>query len=95
MQRAINFFTPMSTFTSAPEKTDRPVDPAVLFSGICLAALLVAILTGVQGFKHLRQNLKCLSWPDVVPAIHVFLNSAPRRGRPAPGYAKASPGFRC
>jgi hypothetical protein len=49
MQRAISFFTPMSTFAAASEKTDRSVDPAVLFSGICLAAFLVAILTGVQG----------------------------------------------
>jgi hypothetical protein len=49
MQRAINFFTPISTFTPASEKTDRSLDPAVLFSGICLAAFLVAIITGVQG----------------------------------------------
>ena len=49
MSRAVLFFTPVKTFTASSEKSDRSLDPAVLFCGIYVAAFLVAVLTGQQG----------------------------------------------
>jgi hypothetical protein len=49
MPRAIPFFIPISTYTPASEKSDSSLDPILLFGGICLAALMIAVFTGVQG----------------------------------------------
>lgn len=49
MSRAAQIFAPASAFTSVSEKSDSTLDPKLLFSGICFLALLVAMLTGVQG----------------------------------------------
>ena len=49
MSRTAHIFAPASAFTSASEKSGRTLDPRLLFSGICFFALVVAILTGVQG----------------------------------------------
>jgi hypothetical protein len=49
MSRAAHIFAPASAFTSSSEKSDSTLDPAVLFSGICFFALLVAMVTGEQG----------------------------------------------
>jgi hypothetical protein len=49
MSRATHIFAPASAFTSASEKSGSALDPRLLFSGICFLALLIAMLTGVQG----------------------------------------------
>jgi len=49
MPRAAYIFSPTSIFTAASEKSDKPLDPRLLFCGICLVAFLIAIITGVQG----------------------------------------------
>jgi hypothetical protein len=49
MPRAIHFFAPTSTFTASSEKSTSTLDPAVLFSGICFLAFVIAMLTGQQG----------------------------------------------
>jgi len=48
MSRAIHFFAPTSAFTASSEKAST-LDPIVLFSGICILALVIAMLTGQQG----------------------------------------------
>jgi hypothetical protein len=50
MPRAAQIAVAMPTYEASLEKSDqRPLDPIVLFGGIGLMALLIAILTGVQG----------------------------------------------
>jgi hypothetical protein len=49
MSRAIHFFLPSSAFTASSKKAASTLDPIVLFSGICLLALVIAMLTGQQG----------------------------------------------
>jgi hypothetical protein len=49
MSRAAHIVAPTSAFTSSSTKSDRTLDPRVLFGGICLLALVIAMLTGVQG----------------------------------------------
>jgi hypothetical protein len=49
MSRAAHIFAPISAFTSSSEKSDTALDPILLFGGICFLALLIAMLTGVQG----------------------------------------------
>jgi hypothetical protein len=50
MPKAAHVFAPMSAFTAPSEKSDdSPLDPILLFGGIGVLVLLIAILTGVQG----------------------------------------------
>jgi hypothetical protein len=50
MPKAAHIFAPMSAFTAPSEKSDdNPLDPILLFGGIGVLVLLIAILTGVQG----------------------------------------------
>jgi hypothetical protein len=49
MSRAIHIFAPTSAFTSSSEKSNSTLDPKMLFAGICFLALVIAMLTGVQG----------------------------------------------
>jgi hypothetical protein len=49
MSRTAHIFAPTSALTSASKKSDSTLDPKLLFSGICFLALLIAMLTGVQG----------------------------------------------
>jgi hypothetical protein len=49
MSKTAHIFAPTSAFTSASEKSETTLDPKLLFSGICFLALLIAMLTGVQG----------------------------------------------
>jgi len=49
MSRAAHIVAPTSAFTSSSTKSDRTLDPRVLFGGICFLALVIAMLTGVQG----------------------------------------------
>jgi hypothetical protein len=49
MFRATSIFVPISAFWAASEKSDRSLDPKLLFGGICLFAFVIAVLTGVQG----------------------------------------------
>jgi hypothetical protein len=49
MSRAAHIFAPTSALTSSSAKSNSTLDPRVLFGGICFFALVVAMLTGVQG----------------------------------------------
>ena len=50
MPKAAYIFAPMSAFTASSEKSDdSALDPILLFGGIGVLVLLIAILTGVQG----------------------------------------------
>jgi hypothetical protein len=49
MPRAIHLFAPIPAASSTKKSDDRPLDPRILFGGICLVAFLIAILTGTPG----------------------------------------------
>jgi hypothetical protein len=49
MSRAAHIFAPTSALTSSSAKSNSTLDPRVLFGGICFLALVIAMLTGVQG----------------------------------------------
>jgi hypothetical protein len=49
MSGAAHTFPTLSAVTTRSRKSDITLDPIVLFCGICLFSLLVAMLTGVQG----------------------------------------------